>query len=360
MAARQTPETSPTWWSVRSPPQVVLPAICPGCLSPASRPIDVPVRDIDGWTGTPPHTPSDTGPSALTAYYCDLCADRLEATRTRIWGERIAAGLFGVAAATTLALALGSVDRLWQAVLTCAAAGVPAGFTWLNNRTRGDLALWADRRGSSVELLGLQKEYLQQLGPVEPVGPQRKPPPRPWRRTRPTTHIGGPVLLALGWLALLHATSTVPLVVLLGGHEPAVVTIDHRKRARVHPVPEERPGGGLRVDTLAGRRHLSLVSEQGHVLASKTATLWPGRTYLLAQPPKGTCFYLETQEYGQQGSAHFMQPLYGSGPLWELKRPIDRWFAPPKERADLPTTGGTRRALRLLPCQSGPLAEAKH
>lgn len=317
----------------------VLPALCPLCGTSASRADSVPIFGS---------TPGDA--SELTVYFCELCADARERRRTTHLAWQIAAALLGIGGATTLALYFGSHARLTQGLLTASLATLPALAGLFLDRHH----LEAPVVGSDpprITFAGPRRDYVAALGPLEVISP-------PQQALLPTLqrHLALPLLSSLLFLLLLHAWGTARIVALQAELEPAVLLVDHRRRALVPPTPEERPGAVTSLRTLAGRRHLGLLSTEGSALADQVETLWPGRTYLLAHPPPGLCFFLEVQEYGAKGAAHFLQPLYGEAPLWELPADIDRWLAPPPERPNLPTTGGIRRALRLLPCRDPPLA----
>jgi len=117
------------------------------------------------------------------------------------------------------------------------------------------------------------------------------------------------------------------------------------------PTDLEHPHAARAITTLAGRRTLTLVSDAGEPMVEVVETLWPGRDYLFGTLPEGKCLFLERQEYGDAGAEHSLIPVAGSGPLWELPAAVDVWFVELRERPSLPTSGGVRTAVRLLPCR---------
>jgi hypothetical protein len=285
--------------------------------------------------------------SPLTAHYCDLCADDLESTETKRFATLIAAALLCITASSTLALFWGSVAPERQVALTLAFGLVT--FWALRHWDRRWVPPLVLLGGRTPRLAARRRRYLEELADARP---REIPAPQPRLTGRSLLPLGA----ALAWLAAVHFWGTAKVVVVVDGVETALVTIDHRLRARAQGITEERPGAGTTLLTLGGRRHVSLIREDGEVLVDREVTLWPTRTYILSSPELEGCFFVETQQYGRVGSAHTLEALTPPGPIWQLPVAIDRWFAPPKERADLETSGGERRALRLLPCRKAPLA----
>lgn len=333
-ATRESSPQAEQWWSVRLSHEIVLPSLCPGCLAPGVRPLPV--------AACPGHALENT-PSP-TAHYCELCADGLSAQDTARLAWSLALLLVALSAVTAVTLALGSLSLPLQfgAVLT-----VGGGLTlvlWLLDQ-RALPPLLVDGRGTPPRLLCRRRDYLRLLG--ESPSAARAAPPRGLRARALL-----PILAACAFWGILHLWGSAQVVVLLGSQESAVLTIDDRLRLRFAGSREERPGQGPSVRTLGGRRHVGLHAASGEELISEFVTFWPRKTYLVGLPPEGYCFFVETQEYGEVGSAHYLQPLRPQGAVWEVPVTIDRWFAAPEPRPDLETTGGTRRALRLLPCES--------
>jgi len=317
------------WFRAETEPSVLLPPLCPSCLSVGVRALSV------------PHAAGGPG---RTAYYCDRCADRLERASTLLAARLAACGLIGVGMATSTALLLGGSRLGLQIMLTFLGVVVPLGltFAWEIPGARPALIELEGTAKKSV-WLALRKDYLEQLGETSTTL-ARAP-----RRSLAPALI--PLLVAWCWLGALHFLGRAELRVIHASDAEALVLIDERRRAVTPPSRSEHPTMARSVSTLAGRRTLSVVTERGEPVVSVVRTLWPGRAYLLGTLPEGQCLFLERREYGSEGAAHELVPVPDTGPLWEFPDRIDLWFKPLRERPDLPTTGGVRTALRLLPCR---------
>jgi len=310
----------------------LLPPICPACLDVGVRPLDVPSRQPG----------SDPG---VTAYYCDDCADRLEQRATRLMARRASQGVLGIGAATSAALVLGGARVPLQVLLTLLAATFPLVIAaWPGAVQAQPALLHLASDAVRHHWLARRKDFLQRLG--ADVAIEHAPVPR-----RRIIWDLLPALAALAWLSTLHWFGRAELRVLHSGDQDAVVLIDHRRRQTIAPTRTEHAYAAHAVSTLAGRRTLGIVGEEGTLLVDVTATLWPGRDYVLGTLPAGRCLFLERQEYGEEGSARDLVALPGAGPLWELPVNVDQWFAPLSPRPSLPTSGGIRTAVRLLPCR---------
>jgi hypothetical protein len=325
------------WWAVELSSVQILPVRCPVCLSPGTRPTEVPQLSQRTESSLP-----------LTAHYCDLCADAQASAETRRLAWQLSTSLLCVALSTSLALRLGSLAVLLQVAGTLGCGLLSFGLLLSLDRRLCSPLLVA-QGAPRVRLLARRRRYLDQLAEEPPAKVSAPTPPGSLRRLFP-------LVAGLLWLAALHLFGTAKIIVVAEGIEPAIVTIDHRKRAVVAGMVEERPGRVRAVSTLGGRRHIAVFRDDGDALLEQDVTIWPTNTYIAAKLPSDWCFFIETQEYGSAGEAHTLQKLHPPGPVWELPISVDRWFAPTDPRPDLATSGGVRRALRLLPCSRSPLA----
>lgn len=335
------------------PEGALLPIQCPLCGAEGTRPLPVP-------------TPHAGGEPHLDAYYCDLCAEEEQKRTTRKIAVLGAAGLLTLASVTALALSLGSRGLGWQVAL-----GALVGLSlpeilirtglWPPSRLPLEFGTRQEAQGSAptghlLYVEGRKFRAALTAGGAPPCDieapPQKKEP-----RGVLLLSFGG---LALAWLVLIHSLGGATVRVVLGGTETSTLLIDNRHSGEVQPANAEDPRAGRFAHVLGGRRHLQLQSEKGEILADQSVTVWPGRTYIVGHLPKGQCLFWEKRTYGPEKSGTFLFPLSGSGPIWELKERVDSWFLPLGEgSADSPTatdewetSGGERRAVRLLPCLS--------
>jgi hypothetical protein len=322
------------WFRATTEGNRLLPAVCPACLAPGVRALEVPS--------------SGGAESVRTAYYCERCAELLDRRATLIVARLGAAALLGIGTATSLALALGGVRLGLQIVLTLLASLLPLVVRALTLRAPVGPALFhADGPASQSVWIAERRDFLDLLEA------QTTRMPGPLVRPGFARELA-PVLAALLWLSALHWLGRADLRVIQSGTSEAVVLIDERRRSTIAPAHGEHPHAARAVSTLAGRRRLGIVSERGEPLVDVVATLWPGRHYVLGHLPLGQCLFLERQEYGKTGAAHDLAQVRGQGPLWELPVTVDLWFSPlserPSSRPSLDTSGGVRTAVRLLPC----------
>jgi hypothetical protein len=178
---------------------------------------------------------------------------------------------------------------------------------------------------------------------------------RHWTRSDPPSRFAW--WLALGslvWLTTIHHFGVAQVRVLVGGEESATLLVDSRKLFDVAAANSEDPRSGRLFSLLGGRRRLQLVRADGREVFDVASNIWPGETYLVGDLPDGKCLFLEERSYGAAGPHNTFVPLGSTGPVFQLKADIDSWFvplgAPLDDEPALVTSGGIRRALRLLPC----------
>lgn len=329
----------------RLAPSQLLPAICPACGAPGTRPHTLKVSG------------GDSPQVELDAYYCDLCADERDTRTTRHVAWLGAFSLLVLGATTAAALALGTRSLALQVAVPLVLGGlVPALLlrSGLVPRVIESVELGTDAGGLLLHVSS--KNFRRALSEHGlPYAPGVFEPRVPLRR-RP------PVVLALvgcAWLATLHSLGGAEVRVFVSGREKAVLLVDTRHFGQVAPTNAEDPRAGESVRVLGGRRHLELISESGVPLGGATITLWPGRTYIVGQIPPDQCLFWERREYGSASDKSLLYPLAGDGPVWELREQVDSWFIPLEstgtdqedEAAKWETRGGIRRAVRLLPCR---------
>lgn len=318
------------WFRARAERNRLLPPVCPACLAVGVRPLEVPGLSAR----------SDPG---ITVYYCERCADRLERGRTLLLARLSSQALLGIGAATSSALLLGGARLPLQVLLTLLASVLPLGIAALAGEQARPALVHLGRDSESDHWLAQRRDFLEKLGVSATVQPA------PQRRGLRREFL--PALLALTWLCGLHWLGRAELRVIQSSDADAVVLIDHRRRRIVPPTRVEHAHAAHAVSTLAGRRTLGLVTSDGRSLVDVTLTLWPGRDYVLGTLPSGLCLFIERQEYGEAGAARELAAVQGEGPLWELPVNVDLWFTGVTERPSLPTSGGIRTAIRLLPCR---------
>lgn len=323
----------------------LLPAICPSCLAPGSRPLSV--LDLAGGR-----------PTSEEALYCDLCADAIESTRTRALALTAACSLLSASVMVALALYWGNF-RLGDQLLVGALVSVLPAFVLhlLGAWPREPHALY--RLSSSParpndppvwrRYWARQRAYAQCVDHARVLEDEPPKTRAPGRKTLPAG-LALPLVIALCTFIVVQYFGRSTVRVMVPGPEDATFTVDARRGVDIVGTPDENPRGGSLARVLGGVRTLGLIGEGGEPLAFSKVTLWPGRDYVFGRLPEGHCLYVEERAYGEAGDRHLLIPIPGHEPIWELEEEIDQWFVPLPERHELPTTGGLRRALRLLPC----------
>jgi hypothetical protein len=342
----------------RLTPAALLPAVCPACGAPGTRPHTLKVSEH----GSPE--------AELDAYYCDLCADEQNARTTRSLAWVGALCLLVLGGTTAAALALGTRALALQLSVPLVLGGLLPALVLRSApifRFKEPIELSSDKEGLLLSVrsktyrrvllehglheANLREENLNEAGRAA------------GRHTpllhRPPFFIG---LIGLVWLVVLHSLGGAEVRVFVSGREKAVLLVDTRHFGKVAPTNAEDPRAGESVRVLGGRRHLELISESGALLGGSTITLWPGRTYIVGQVPPGKCFFWERREYGNGSGQSLLYPVSGDGPIWELREQVDSWFIPldssasdaEAETVQWETRGGIRRAIRLLPCRAHP------
>lgn len=334
----------------------LLPTACPLCAAPGSQPRPVPFLDRKG-------------DSDLDAMLCELCAEDIQSRATRRIGSIAAAGIFIFTAATALTLFLGNRWEGLQIVVILAFSLLSSetlGRTGLGRKSPSALSLLEGSEGDRSILICSRRRYRRVL---DEEGFERAPLPERTPVERDSIGTLRASLLSLGLvvLGLIHALGGATLRVIQSGDEDAFLLVDARQSGRVAPTNSEDPTAGKFVRILGGRRHLQFVSAEGSILANETLTIWPGRTYIVGHLPPGRCLFWEKRSYGN-AERSVVFPLPGSGPIWELTDRVDSWFLPLGDEEASPadeggsvgplglgllgTSGGTRRAVRLLPCRA--------
>jgi hypothetical protein len=350
-------------YAFQLPEEKLLPAICPDCGAPGTRP-----RRVHRVAAPSPH--GYKGRPSLDAFYCDLCADERSSSKTRELALFAACGLLAVSAVTAAALGWGSRALVLQIAFTSAASTLPAlALSWLGAWPERKENVCIEERGETTVISCRTRQFRRALlehgfiAEAISESPSVQP-------SEDSFHLGslGPfprralTLGALGftWLALLHSLGGSTVRVLVSGHQQAVLLIDGRHGGLVDPTNDEDPQAGLSTRILGGRRTLKLYAKTGESLGEQTATLWPGRTYIVAHLAPGQCLFWEQRKYGERSRPSVFSPLPGLGPVWELRHHVDSWFLPlqapgskePQSEDDWQSSGGVRRAIRLRPCRS--------
>lgn len=332
MAPSDAPPSS-TWTRFSLAEDRLLPALCPSCLEPGTCEIQVP--------SLPGASPS----RALRALYCSTCAEQWERTRTRRLALFFAATLLGLFVGTSLLF-------LWEtrffALQLLLAGGAALLLPWLALTLQRSFtpALWLEQGGSALQLLAQRRRYAEHCS----AGALVQAVPAPQLTRFPLLFLS-PACLAVLWLVLLHSLGQAQVWV-LSAEQDVLLLVDHRLHGPVIASLEETPHAGRRFRLFGGEHHFSLQRKNGRGGLELSASLRPGASYVLGVPPAGRCFFVDQRSYGQVNQAESRRPLEGPGPLYELPVPIDSWFLPLPERGGGSLSGGTRRALRLLPCSA--------
>lgn len=359
-------------------PATLLPPICPLCGAPGLHPL--PIRKTDEKNPLP----------FLEAHYCDLCAESIEDNTTRRLASTLAAGIAAVAFATALTFYFGLRYPLIQWFLVALVAGAlpllsekwgiwrpaPQAVEELGDgkHPRGERTLRVQHEAFACALseAGMPGRHAEL--------PERDTLSRKFQQKWP---IGLVLTLGLLWWGLLHFFGVAQVRVIYGGERSATLLIDDRHSGELRATYSEDPEAGRILQVLGGRRKFALISSQGALLAEEMRILWPGGAYIVAVLPTGMCLFSETMSYGQAGAENLFVPLPGPGPIWEVEGRVDSWFeplapaksevgssigseadsmhqaaaapraaaVPAAEEVEHSLSGGSRRAIRLLPCR---------
>ncbi len=330
----------------------LLPALCPNCGAPGVRAQAI-VQKKGGASEL----------TALDSYYCDLCADHIQKQTTIVlayqggtlllslavatfpplyWGQRVLPLQFflGVLFAFLLPTLLGYFS-LWKGV-SASIYEISSSQATENNERIIETA----SAQFSETLIAHKIPLIKKLDQGENVNPH-------WRWATALS------LLSLLWMITIHSLGTATLRIIAAGEINSVLLVDSRRETLIASSNFEDSLAGKFVTLLGGRHRLSLLREDGSLLIDEDLTIWPGKTYIVGVLPPEKCLFWEFFSSAPAGEDHFVKPLPGVGPIWELNEVVDHWFSPnsleknPKTAAKgtWATSGGTRRAIRLLPCK---------
>jgi len=332
----------------------LLPAVCPLCAAPGAVSVAIGRDDLNAGSDVVVAAARDS----VEAHYCEICAESLSRSDTRRLAYRASAVLVCAAVATALPLAFGSRLLLMQVGIAWGVALV----AWLLGRTK-----WGEPVDRGVRVHGppdfaedtlivltrtrrfseaLTNAAIAQVSVFERQGNVTRAPSSRFA-----------LWLALGslvWLTTIHHFGVAQVRVMVAGHESATLLVDSRKVFDVAAANSEDPRSGKSLSLLGGRRRLQLVGASGDEAFDVVQNIWPGETYLVGSVPVGKCLFLEERRYGGAGPHSTFVPLGSSGPVFRLGRGVDSWFVPlgtaSLDEPPVVTSGGVRRALRLLPC----------
>lgn len=325
------------------PEDQLLPPVCPRCLAPGVRNLPIPHEPLTWWA-TFEQLASPRPPSVeLDAHYCEDCAERLEARKTRALSVLLAACVLGILTATALALLYGTSRLLLQLGVSLGLAALPPLLFSLQAKRSSSSAALLHAHEPRV-LLAARRDYVELI-----TSPLDRPPQRPQRLGRKRL-LAAPLLITCAYGSILQHFGRSELWV-IHSEQDLILLIDHTLIGTVPASLGETPEAGRREEVLGGRRTLSLVHPDGSVRTELPVTFVPGKSYLLGLPPPRHCLFLEKRAYGQAGSTLERTPLPGAGPLWEIPERIDFWFTEAPDASSGFTSGGLRTALRLLPCE---------
>jgi hypothetical protein len=330
----------------------LLPPRCPLCAAPGV------VGHSIGLSGA--NLEEHERPS-VEVHYCDICAEGRSRALTREISLKAAAIVVVLASATSLSLLFGTRLVLHQVLamflLTCALLLLQRSRLWSTPRQ----GIWLLPRGSAdppgtLRVLSEVPKFaacLSQQGLLPAPFESGEAKRIPARRELLFPSVVG--LLGLIWLLLVQTLGVAQVRILVGGDESATLLVDSRKVAVVKRANSEDPRAGGIVKVMGGQRAIELITRGGRPVAQAKVTIWPGRTYIVGYLPTDHCLFWEELNYGDKGRRHRLNRLRGSGPIWELDRAVDSWFMPlaaegDEEENTPSTSGGTRQAIRLLPC----------
>lgn len=320
----------------------LLPAVCPSCLAPGVRGVRAPWLDGGSWSGS---ALGRSAPRALEALYCEICAAAIERRRTQALGALLSGIVLSATLTLASVLASGALGTLGTLLSGTLVGALPLLLVRGHHLLLGPAhALYIARVGDAgaLELVLTERRY------AALIGERRNHDGHAPRQRKLVLLLPGVVGAALLGLAELSLGATVRTIA--PGTKHHTLLVDGRKLREVEPVRREFAGAGNPTRIMAGRRRFTLISARGEVLLDETRAVWPKDTFLLGEPPAGMCLYVETRLYGESGPGHTLVPWSRGSSAEPTPVAIDQWFSPLEGESALGTSGGTRRALRLLDC----------
>jgi len=294
---------------------------------------------------------------SLRVGYCEDCAEHQAKSSARVLALGLASVLLGLATAAGVPLVaprLGLLGLLLLVLASCAlplfGLLLPVGDVIAPHVARGPAVLW----GPDDQLWCAAASYAERVaaqngGDARPAR-MRESIGSAWLSAGPVLSVGAACLSFFVYHPLLRILNLGPARV--------EVAIDGKRLTSVDPTSNESPAGGALLRVPAGEHTLSVISSvDGSALGDSAVEFHSGAVHLFAVSAENTCFWLETNGYGQERRvAPSYQALRSAGHFWVLPGGIDTWFAPNPHASDSNShsSGGLLTALRQAPCAEAP------
>ncbi len=289
--------------------------------------------------------------------YCDECAEHQASASSRVLALSLASLLLALSGAAgvpllapklgllALTFAVGALSLLPLLVLLLPPRGVQP-----EHAARGPAVYWT----AHDRLWCAATRYAERVvalngGELAPE-PLRERLGSAWLSAGPVLGIGAACLSFFVYHPLLRVLNL--------GTARIEVALDGTRLVAVDPTSNESPAAGGLLRVPAGRHWLSVTSSvDGAALGRVQADFQSGAVHLLAFGADDTCFWLETNGYGQERRATASYAaLQSPDHFWVLPGGIDTWFGPNPIAGDAGShsSGGLLTALRQAPCAEAP------
>ena len=295
--------------------------------------------------------------ASLLVGYCDECAEHQASSSSLALSLTLSSlllALSGAAGLPLLAPRLGLAPLLLTvcalSVLPLLIAFVPVRPAAMPHSARGPAVFWASPGGLLCASRGYAERVAALNGGVPSAALVRERRGSAWLSAGPVLGVGAACLSFFVYHPLLRVLNLGPARV--------EVAIDGKRLTSVDPTSNESPAGGALLRVPAGEHTLSVISSvDGSALGDSAVEFHSGAVHLFAVSAENTCFWLETNGYGQDRRvAPSYQALRSAGHFWVLPGGIDTWFAPNPHASDSNShsSGGLLTALRQAPCAEAP------
>ncbi len=300
--------------------------------------------------------PRKDGVSLLIGY-CDECAEHQASASSRVLALSLASLLLALSGAAGLPLL---APKLGLFALTFAAAAlsslpllvllVPSRAVQTEHLARGAAVLWTAHDRLWCARASYAERVAELNGAELREEPLRERLASAWLSAGPVLGIGAACLSFFVYHPLLRVLNL--------GTARIEVALDGIPLVAVDPTSNESPAAGSLLRVPAGRHLLSVSSSvDGAALGRVQADFQSGSVHLFAFGADDTCFWLETNGYGEERRATpSYEALQAPDHFWVLPGGIDTWFGPNPRASDSGShsSGGLLTALRQAPCAEAP------
>ncbi|MEP7052716.1 MAG: hypothetical protein ABJB12_20275 [Pseudomonadota bacterium] len=297
------------------------------------------------------------GDTSVLVGYCDECAEHQASASSRVLALSLASLLLAFSGAAGVPLFAPKLGLYALIAVVTVLSLVPLLVLLMPTRrmhaehaVRGAAVLWSAQHTLWCARTRYAERVLELNGGELREEPLHAPVGSAWLSAGPVLGIGAACLSFFVYHPLLRVLNL--------GTTRIQVALDGAPLAAVDPTSNESPAAGSLLRVPAGRHWLVITSAvDGAALGRMQADFQTGAVHLLAFGADDTCFWLETNGYGQEHrAAPSYEALRSPEHFWVLPGGIDTWFGPNPIAAGSAThsSGGLLTALRQAPCAEAP------